>query len=159
MTERPSGPRSAARPADAASVDEFLLLLARAIQQFHTYPPTSQICLAAIDACQRALLTLRECPEFGIGTCRYIDTGERAVLALVYDAPAGAMLALTNLGPTKRTVSIGRQKEVAGDPMEVFANRDYPAVTGDLSDLAIAGYGYRWIRLRRTIGARAGSAR
>ena len=47
-----------ARPADAASVDEFLLLLARAIQQFHTYPPTSQICLAAIDACQRALLTL-----------------------------------------------------------------------------------------------------
>ena len=58
MTERPSGPRSAARPADAASVDEFLLLLARAIQQFHTYPPTSQICLAAIDACQRALLTL-----------------------------------------------------------------------------------------------------
>ena len=58
MTERPSGARAAARPADAASVDEFLLLLARAIQQFHTYPPTSQICLAAIDACQRALLTL-----------------------------------------------------------------------------------------------------
>jgi maltose alpha-D-glucosyltransferase/alpha-amylase len=108
---------------------------------------------------QRALLTLRECPEFGIGTCRYVDTGERAVLALVYDAPAGSMLALTNLGPTKRTVSIGRQKEVEGDPMDVFADRDYPAVTGDLSDLAIAGYGYRWIRLRRTIGARAGSAR
>jgi hypothetical protein len=57
-TERPSGPRPAARPADAAAVDEFLLLLARAIQQFHTYPPTSQICLAAIDTCQRALLAL-----------------------------------------------------------------------------------------------------
>ena len=47
-----------ARPADAAAVDEFLLLLARAIQQFHTYPPTSQICLAAIDTCHRALLAL-----------------------------------------------------------------------------------------------------
>jgi hypothetical protein len=33
-------------------------LLARAIQQFHTYPPTSQICLTAIDTCQRALLAL-----------------------------------------------------------------------------------------------------
>ena len=27
-----------------AAVDEFLILLGRAIQQFHTYPPTSQIC-------------------------------------------------------------------------------------------------------------------
>jgi hypothetical protein len=47
-----------ARPADAAAVDEFLLLLARAIQQFHTYPPTSQICQTAVDACQRALVAI-----------------------------------------------------------------------------------------------------
>jgi hypothetical protein len=51
-------PRALARPADAPAVDEFLLLLARAIQQFHTYPPTSQICHTAIDACQRALVAL-----------------------------------------------------------------------------------------------------
>src|SRR5262245_7508328 len=25
---------------------------------------------------QRAVLILRECPEFGIGTCGYLDTGE-----------------------------------------------------------------------------------
>jgi hypothetical protein len=50
--------RVAPRPADAAAVDEFLLLLARAIQQFHTYPPASQMCVGAIDACQRALVTL-----------------------------------------------------------------------------------------------------
>jgi hypothetical protein len=46
------------RTADSSSVDEFLHLLARAIQQFHTYPPTSQMCLNAIDACQRALVSL-----------------------------------------------------------------------------------------------------
>ncbi len=51
-------PPSVARSADAAAVDEFLLLLGRAIQQFHTYPPTSQICQTAIDACQRALVSL-----------------------------------------------------------------------------------------------------
>ena len=32
--------------------------------------------------------TLRECPEFGIGTCRHVDTGERSVLALIHDAPS-----------------------------------------------------------------------
>jgi hypothetical protein len=44
--------------ADAASVEEMLHLLARAVQQFHTYPPTSQMCVSAIDACQRALVAL-----------------------------------------------------------------------------------------------------
>jgi hypothetical protein len=39
-------------------VDEFLHLLARAVQQFHTYPPASQMCISAVDACQRALVTL-----------------------------------------------------------------------------------------------------
>jgi hypothetical protein len=33
-------------------------LLARAVQQFHTYPPSSQMCVNAIDACQRALVGL-----------------------------------------------------------------------------------------------------
>ena len=39
-------------------MDEFLHLLARAIQQFHTYPPGSQMCVSAIEACQRALVVL-----------------------------------------------------------------------------------------------------
>jgi hypothetical protein len=50
--------RSAPRTADAAAVEELLHLLARAIQQFHTYPPTSQMCVSAIEACQRALVAL-----------------------------------------------------------------------------------------------------
>jgi len=55
---RAPAPRQVARPADAPTVDAFLLLLARAVQQYHTYPPTSQICQTAIDACQRALFAL-----------------------------------------------------------------------------------------------------
>ncbi len=39
-------------------MEEFLHLLARAVQQFHTYPPGSQMCLGAIEACQRALVGL-----------------------------------------------------------------------------------------------------
>jgi hypothetical protein len=46
--------RSAARPAGSAA-DDLLQLLARAMQQFHTYPPTSPLCQSAIEGCQRAL--------------------------------------------------------------------------------------------------------
>jgi maltose alpha-D-glucosyltransferase/alpha-amylase len=104
---------------------------------------------------QRAVLELRECAEFGTGACRYVDTGHRDVLALVRNAPSGAVLALTNLGPTKRTVDLGRQEEQDGDPIDVFGDRDYTPVSAELEGIEIAGYGYRWIRLRRTIGDRS----
>lgn len=51
-----SGPRPAARPVESAAIPDFLQSLARAVQQYHTYPPTSPMCRTAIEACQRALL-------------------------------------------------------------------------------------------------------
>jgi maltose alpha-D-glucosyltransferase / alpha-amylase len=105
---------------------------------------------------QRALLILRECPEFGVGTCAYVDTGHRAVLALVREAPSGAMLAVTNLADDPVSVGVDPQTTHDGDPIDVFTDQDYPPIK-DLSDIEIGPYGYRWIRLRRTIGARAGS--
>jgi hypothetical protein len=47
------------------SVDEFLHLLARAVQQFHTYPPGSQMCVNAIEACQRSLVTFEGREQVG----------------------------------------------------------------------------------------------
>ena len=82
------------------------------------------------------------------------------MLALVHDAPSGAVLAVVNLGPAKRTIDIGPLDEQDGDPIEVFADRDYPPVGRRHSTASTSPvYGYRWIRLRRTIGGRAGSAR
>ncbi|PYR59010.1 MAG: hypothetical protein DMF85_09020 [Acidobacteria bacterium] len=46
--------RPGPRPADAPGED-LLQLLARAMQQFHTYPPTSPLCQNAIEACRRTL--------------------------------------------------------------------------------------------------------
>jgi maltose alpha-D-glucosyltransferase/alpha-amylase len=106
---------------------------------------------------QRALLILRECPEFGTGKCTYIDTGERSVLALVHEAASGAMLAVINLGDQAFTVDLGPQDAQEGAPIEVFSDTEYETVGKDLSGVDIGPYGYRWIRLRRTIGARAGS--
>ena len=54
---RPTGLASSPQrtTAEAGSVEDFLQKLARAVQQFRTYPPTSPLCLNAIDAAQRAL--------------------------------------------------------------------------------------------------------
>jgi hypothetical protein len=47
--------RAPGRTPESTGAGEFLALLARAVQQFHTYPPTSPLCLSAVDACRRAL--------------------------------------------------------------------------------------------------------
>ena len=101
---------------------------------------------------ERALHTLRECPEFGVGTCHPVDSGAPSVLALRHDAPGGVMLAVTNLGDEPQTVDLGEQPGQEGEPAEVFANRGYEPVKADLSDVELDPYGYRWIRLRETPG-------
>lgn len=101
---------------------------------------------------ERTLHTLRECPEFGVGTCTTVDVGLRHVLALHFDAPGGTMVALTNLADEPCSVDLGRQAGQEGPVIEVLADQDYPDATDDLAGLTLAGYGYRWFRLRRTLG-------
>jgi hypothetical protein len=50
--------RTAPKPADMKALDELLQLLARAVMQFHTYPPTSTMCQQAVDAFVHALVAL-----------------------------------------------------------------------------------------------------
>jgi hypothetical protein len=51
--------RTPFRPPDAAGIADFLQLLARAVQQYHTYPATSPMCRQAVEACQRSLVQIR----------------------------------------------------------------------------------------------------
>jgi maltose alpha-D-glucosyltransferase/alpha-amylase len=100
----------------------------------------------------RAMRTLREYPEFGSGDTRPVDSGERDVLALVHDAPDGAMLALINLGTRHVHIDLGRQPEQADEVREVFSDSEYDPPEKDLVQLELRPYGYRWIRLRETLG-------
>lgn len=56
---RPGADPQARRPSDLAAVEEVLQLLARAVHNFHTYPPTSPLCIDAIAACQKASASLQ----------------------------------------------------------------------------------------------------
>ena len=57
-SDRIAAVRPQVRPADWKAVEELLGLIARSIQQLHTYPSTSPLCISAIEACQRALAAL-----------------------------------------------------------------------------------------------------
>jgi maltose alpha-D-glucosyltransferase/alpha-amylase len=95
---------------------------------------------------ERMLRTLRECPEFGSGTCTVLDPDDDAVLALRFDCPQGTVLALTNLADAPRTVGVGEQPGTT-EPRDVFADRRYDPAPSDLSSIELDGWGYRWIRL------------
>jgi len=100
----------------------------------------------------RALHTLRQCPEFGSGEVHYVDTGDRSVLALVAHAPRGTMLALTNLSGRECCIDLGPQPEQEGRVVEMLADRAYEPVDDKLTGVQLGPYGYRWIRLRDTLG-------
>jgi maltose alpha-D-glucosyltransferase/alpha-amylase len=73
----------------------------------------------------------------------------RSVLAHRFDAPEGSILLLHNLGDDPVQADIGKLDGMAGRPFEVFADGLYDPPATRLTDLALRGYGYRWIRLRR----------
>jgi maltose alpha-D-glucosyltransferase/alpha-amylase len=98
---------------------------------------------------ERMIRTLKESPEVGSGACMPVDKKlPPGVLAHRADGPAGSMLFLHNLGTDDALVDLGDLYEESNRPNEVFADRDYEPV-GRLDALDLAGYGYRWIRLRQ----------
>ncbi|MBC7292113.1 MAG: alpha-amylase family protein [Actinotalea sp.] len=96
---------------------------------------------------ERSLHTLRECPEVGSGTTTVLTTDAGpAVLAHRTEATTGSMLFLHNLGEEDLVVRVEEMQ--SEEPVEVFADRTYGREL-DLTALALAPRGFRWIRLRR----------
>jgi maltose alpha-D-glucosyltransferase/alpha-amylase len=106
---------------------------------------------------ERMMPTLRECPEINTGSCTHVDVPTPpGVLAHRADDDTGTVLFLHNLDEQDATVDLGVLENVAEAPTEMLADRDYGDI--DLGKLAVAGYGYRWIRLCRHLSPpRAGT--
>ena len=98
---------------------------------------------------EELIRVLRECPEIGVGQPGVVDVPlPRSVLAHRFDAPEGSILLLHNLAGTPVTLDLSRV-DTGNKPYEVFADSRYEPLPRKLSDLPLAGWGYRWIRLRR----------
>jgi maltose alpha-D-glucosyltransferase/alpha-amylase len=90
---------------------------------------------------ERMMRTLHECPEINTGSCTHVDVPTPpGVLAHRADDDTGTVLFLHNL-------DLGVLQNMAEAPTEMLADRDYGDI--DLGKLAVAGDGYRWIRLCR----------
>jgi maltose alpha-D-glucosyltransferase / alpha-amylase len=98
---------------------------------------------------QQMIHTLRECPEVGVGTCATLPVESPAVLVHRMDAAQGTLLFLHNLGRADVVVDLGAQPGQQGSPVEVFSDRRYDPAGPELRGIAVAGCGYRWLRLAR----------
>jgi maltose alpha-D-glucosyltransferase / alpha-amylase len=96
---------------------------------------------------ERILHTLRECEEIGSGHHELLDVGPPHVLVHRATGDRGAMLFLHNLADRPCRIDVGQQPDQPGRPLAVVADSDYGEKL-DLEAIQLAGYGYRWIRLR-----------
>jgi maltose alpha-D-glucosyltransferase/alpha-amylase len=99
---------------------------------------------------ERMIRTLREAPEVGSGSCTHIDIpAPTSVLVHRADGETGTMVFVHNLGTEAATLDLSSLAAEAEQPNDVLADQEYPEL-GKWDKVEVAGYGYRWIRLRRT---------
>jgi maltose alpha-D-glucosyltransferase/alpha-amylase len=98
---------------------------------------------------ERTLHALRECEEIGSGDHEIIDAGPDHVLVHKASGRTGSTLFVHNLADEMCTLKLGAQRDPQQRPLNFAADSDY-GWSVDLDNLDVAGYGYRWIRLRRT---------
>jgi maltose alpha-D-glucosyltransferase/alpha-amylase len=97
---------------------------------------------------ERMLHTRRECGEIGVGDHRVIPVEPNHVFVHRTEAPSGSVVFVHNLADRPARVCLPEQSGEDSEPVEVFSDREYS--DPDLHNLEVDGYGYRWIRLRRT---------
>ena len=97
---------------------------------------------------EQLIRVLRECPEIGVGAVTVPDLPlPRSVLAHRFDTPAGSVLLLHNLADQPVTVDV-TDLAIGRDAYQVFGDSAYEPSAGKVTELPLAGWGYRWIRLR-----------
>jgi maltose alpha-D-glucosyltransferase/alpha-amylase len=100
---------------------------------------------------ERMIRTLREAPEVGAGSSKHIDLPVPTnVLVHRADDGTGTMVFVHNLGPEPATLDLSSLYPEAEMPNDVLADQEYPDL-GECDKVDVAGYGYRWIRLKRTV--------
>jgi maltose alpha-D-glucosyltransferase/alpha-amylase len=100
---------------------------------------------------ERTLHALRECEEIGSGDHEVIDAGPDQVMVHRATGRTGSTLFVHNLADQPCRLKLGSLQDPEQPPLSFVADSDYDDEV-DLDAIDVAGYGYRWIRLRRTVG-------
>jgi maltose alpha-D-glucosyltransferase / alpha-amylase len=95
---------------------------------------------------ERLISLRKECPEFGWGGARAIDSGHPAVFAHCATWEGSSVLAVHNLGATACSVRIDMGELADGPLIDWFGNRDYGGARLGGRTIKLDAYGYRWFR-------------
>jgi maltose alpha-D-glucosyltransferase/alpha-amylase len=97
---------------------------------------------------ERILHALRECAEIGSGEHTIIDAEPTSVLVHRADGDSGSTLFVHNLADRPCRLNLSAECERDQRPVNFFADSDYGRDV-DLAAVDVAGFGYRWVRLRQ----------
>lgn len=96
---------------------------------------------------ERAIRVRKQCPEFGWGKWTILETDEPAVFAHSCEWQGKTVIALHNLADKPCTVSLKANNYT--HLFDLFGDRQYDSLNGDLSSVPLSAYGYRWFRVNR----------
>ncbi|HEY1674824.1 MAG TPA: alpha-amylase family protein [Streptosporangiaceae bacterium] len=101
---------------------------------------------------ERTLHALRECEEIGSGDHDVLDVGPEHVMVHRATGRSGTTLFVHNLADQPCRLKLGFVRDPDQPPLNFVSDSEYGRDV-DLDALDVSGYGYRWIRLRRTVVA------
>lgn len=96
---------------------------------------------------ERAIRVRKQCPEFGWGEWTILETDEPAVFAHCCEWQGKTVIALHNLADKPCRVSLKANNYT--HLFDLFGDRQYDSLNGDLSSIPLEAYGYRWFRVNR----------
>jgi maltose alpha-D-glucosyltransferase/alpha-amylase len=100
---------------------------------------------------RRMIHIRKQHPAFGVGTFRDLGGSNPSVLSFVREHDGDVMLCVNNLSRFPQPVELDLHAYAGIRPVETFGGVEFPAI-GELPYLlTLAGHGFYWFRLGRTV--------
>ena len=99
---------------------------------------------------ERTIRTYKECPEFGWGSLRFLDTGNSSVLAHACEWQGNTVVAVHNFSRATATVTLDLPEDTQ-EVRHIYGRQLHQPLQGTARRTVVDldGYDYRWLRLRR----------
>jgi signal transduction histidine kinase len=105
----------------------------------------------SVDWMERLIRRRRETPEIVFGDWSLVPVAEPEILSLRYDWDGQTSIIVHNLAAKDQRISFKLERPLRRDGLiDLFGEGDISAGKDGSVSLSLAGYGCRWLRLRRS---------
>ena len=101
---------------------------------------------------ERLIRMRKECPEFGWGQWKIIETDNPSIFAHRCDWQGKTVVAVHNLAkdPCRVTLPLSQESDAATHWLDLLSDQPYQPTQQPEHCVELEGYGYRWLRIRYT---------